>query len=174
MPEYLFTDMKFYGKSAQAEAFVKPENVQAKLNEAFFSELEKGALNQEAIDAVNSFTSMKMKEDGFFKKILPPIPISDDALDQSIPLDEIGSITKADMQEAAISIPFSTLPLNTYIKGPAFKVQLHAPLTTPLALDEQVISADDGVAVITEAVVEPKRSFWDEFPKSKRRSLCTV
>jgi hypothetical protein len=48
--------------------------------ESIFGHLSGPALAA-AADAVNDFTRSKMKEDGFFKKILPPVAIGNDELD---------------------------------------------------------------------------------------------
>jgi hypothetical protein len=43
---------------------------------------------RDAIDAINDFTRIKMREDGFFRRILPPLQISNDELDRSVPTDK--------------------------------------------------------------------------------------
>jgi hypothetical protein len=42
---------------------------------------------QQAIDAVTDFTRARMREEGFFRRIMPPIPITDDELDRSVDTD---------------------------------------------------------------------------------------
>jgi hypothetical protein len=55
------------------------------LNETLFDVLAGDpAETQAAIDAVNNFTRLRMREDGFFRRIMPPVPITNDALDRSI------------------------------------------------------------------------------------------
>lgn len=61
---------------------------------------------QEAIDAVNAFTRVKMREDGFFRKILPPIQITNDHLDRAVlktisqwGRDEIDEQTRREVME---------------------------------------------------------------------------
>lgn len=39
---------------------------------------------KDAIDAVNEFTRRKMREDGFYRRLLPPLPITNDHLDRSV------------------------------------------------------------------------------------------
>jgi hypothetical protein len=54
-----------------------------KLNEAIFEHLGPNSeLGKSAINMVNDFTRTKMREDGFFRKILPPLDVMPDALDQ--------------------------------------------------------------------------------------------
>jgi hypothetical protein len=40
---------------------------------------------QAAADAINHFVRTRLREDVFYRRILPPLEISDDALDKSIP-----------------------------------------------------------------------------------------
>jgi hypothetical protein len=58
-------------------------------NEDLFAKLASMDPEQEksAVDAVNSFTRMKMREDGFYRRILPPIMISNDELDKAVQTD---------------------------------------------------------------------------------------
>lgn len=44
-------------------------------------------LERRAMDAVNAFTRMKMRDQGFYRKILPPVQISNDELDRAIDTD---------------------------------------------------------------------------------------
>jgi hypothetical protein len=41
----------------------------------------------QALDAINDFTRMRMREDGFYRRIMPPITISNDQLDRAIATD---------------------------------------------------------------------------------------
>lgn len=40
-----------------------------------------------AIDAVNDFTRVQMREDSFMRRIIPPLEISDDELDRAVDTD---------------------------------------------------------------------------------------
>lgn len=80
-------------------------------------------LEKEAIDAVNDFTRTKMREDGFYRRIMPPIPITNDELDRQVDTDKpVKIVDKEPDSPAAISIPFATLPTNLYIRGPRYRV----------------------------------------------------
>lgn len=72
-----------------------------------------GRLARRAIDALNDFTRVKMREDGFYRRILPPLPVS---------------------EEGAISIPFDRLSQNLYIRGPRYKVPRREPSNSVLAI----------------------------------------
>ena len=56
------------------------------LNEAIFEKLASRdpLLEKQAVDAVNDFTRTKMREDGFYRRIIPPLPISNDELDRQV------------------------------------------------------------------------------------------
>ena len=47
-----------------------------------FAALEDPARQSEAVAAVNDFTRIRMRGDGFFRRILPPLPITNDELDR--------------------------------------------------------------------------------------------
>jgi hypothetical protein len=94
-------------------------------SEAVFEKLASrdAGMIKEAEDSVNSFTRIKMREDGFYRRIMPPVPISNDELDRQSWTDKpVKVIDKEPDSPAAISIPFATLPSNLYIKGPRYQV----------------------------------------------------
>lgn len=95
------------------------------LNETIFEKLSSRdpILEKQAIDAVNDFTRVKMREDGFYRRIMPPIPIQNDQLDRQVDTDKpVKVVDKEPESPAAISIPFATLPTNLYIRGPRYRV----------------------------------------------------
>ena len=60
------------------------------LSQAIFEKLSSRdpGLEKQAVDAVNDFTRTKMREDGFYRRIMPPIPISNDDLDRQVDTDK--------------------------------------------------------------------------------------
>lgn len=54
------------------------------LNEALFEQLSNPEQNQAAVDAVNDFTRTRMREEGFYRRIMPPIGVSNDDLDRQV------------------------------------------------------------------------------------------
>jgi len=86
--------------------------------------------SRHTVGAINEFTRQRIREDGFYRRILPPLAISNDELDRSVPtdrpvrvvdLEEDARARREDQQNfAAISIPFATLPENLYIRGPRY------------------------------------------------------
>lgn len=93
-------------------------------------------LEKQAEDTVNDFTRYMMREDGIYRKIMPPVPISNDQLDrQSWTTKPVKIVDKEPRSPAAISIPFATLPMNLYIKGPRYSVMFDRIATTKFTCD---------------------------------------
>jgi hypothetical protein len=94
-------------------------------SEAIFEKLSSrdSMLEKQATDAVNEFTRTKMREDGFYRRIMPPTPIDNSELDRQAWTDKpVKIVDKEPDSPAAISIPFATLPTNLYIRGPRYVV----------------------------------------------------
>jgi len=93
------------------------------LNETLFEQLDTPGMQKQAIDAVNDFTRTKMREDGFYRRIMPPLTITNDELDRQVDTDKpVKIVDKEPDSPAAVSLPFSTLPINFYIRGPRYRV----------------------------------------------------
>lgn len=93
------------------------------LNETLFEQLDSPGMQKQAVDAVNDFTRTKMREDGFYRRIMPPLTITNDELDRQVDTDKpVKIVDKEPDSPAAISIPFATLPTNFYIRGPRYRV----------------------------------------------------
>jgi len=93
------------------------------LNETLFEQLDTPGMQKQAIDAVNDFTRTKMREDGFYRRIMPPLTITNDELDRQVDTDKpVKIVDKEPDSPAAVSIPFATLPTNFYIRGPRYRV----------------------------------------------------
>ena len=54
------------------------------LNETLFEQLSTPGMEKTAVDAINDFTRTKMREDGFLRRIMPPLQISNDELDRQV------------------------------------------------------------------------------------------
>ena len=106
------------------------------LNETLFEQLSTPGMEKTAIDAVNDFTRTKMREDGFYRRILPPLQISNDELDRQVDTDKpVKIVDKEPDSPAAISIPFATLPINLYIRGPRYRVMFDRIVTPRFTKD---------------------------------------
>jgi len=106
------------------------------LNAAVFEALNTPGQEKTAIDAINDFTRIRMREDGFYRKILPPLQIANDELDRQVDTDKpVKVVDKEPDSPAAISIPFATLPTNLYIRGPRYRVMFDRIVTPRFTKD---------------------------------------
>jgi hypothetical protein len=93
-------------------------------------------MEKQAIDAVNDFTRTKMREEGFLRKIMPPLPITNDELDRRVETDKpVKIIDKEVDNPPAASIPFATLPSNQYIRGNRYMVAFDRIVTPRFTKD---------------------------------------
>lgn len=112
-----------------------PSSVQV-LNEELFAQLETPGMEKNALDAVNEFTRVRVREDGFYRKIIPPVQVSNDDLDRQVDTDKpVIVVDKEPGSPAAISIPFATLPINVYIRGPRYRVMFDRIVTPRFVKD---------------------------------------
>lgn len=89
-----------------------------------------------AEDAVNAFIRVKMREDGFWRKILPPIPISNDDLDRQVDTDKPTIVLdKEPNSPAAASVPYATQPFARYIRAPRYRVMFDRIVTPKFMKD---------------------------------------
>lgn len=108
------------------------------LNETILQQLtdsDPGMVKQ-AQNAVTDFTRLKVREDGFFRRILPPVQVTNDDLDRQIDTDKpVIIVDKEPDSPAAQSIPFATLPANRYIRGPRYRVMFDRIVTPKFTKD---------------------------------------
>ena len=91
---------------------------------------------KQAADTVSEFTRVKMREDGFWRKILPPLTVSNDELDRQVDTDmPVRVVDKEPDSPAAASIPFGTLPFNEYILGTRYRVMFDRIVTPRFTKD---------------------------------------
>lgn len=108
------------------------------INQALFDRLlsDEQGLQKEGQDAVNDFIRMKMREDGFWRRIIPPVQITNDELDRQVDTDmPVKVVDKEPNSPAAITIPFATLPQGKYIRGPRFRVMFSRIVTSKFVKD---------------------------------------
>ena len=108
------------------------------VNAALFEKLASRdpVMEKDAIDVVNDFTRTRMREDSYFRRLMPPTPITNDELDRQVTTDKpIKVVDKEPDSPAAISVPFATLPMNLYIRGPRYLVMLERIVTPRFTKD---------------------------------------
>jgi hypothetical protein len=108
------------------------------MSEAAFEYLSSNdpVMEKQAIDGINDFTRTKMREDGFYRRLIPPLQITNDELDRQVDTDKpVKVVDKEPDSPAAISIPFATLPTNLYIRGPRYRVMFDRIVTQRFTKD---------------------------------------
>jgi len=91
---------------------------------------------KKAADTITEFTRVKMREDGFWRKILPPLTITNDDLDRQVDTDKpVRVVDKEPNSPAAISVNYGTLPINEYILGPRYRVMFDRIMTPRFTKD---------------------------------------
>lgn len=89
-----------------------------------------------AQDTVTEFTRVRMREDGFWRKILPPLDVSNDDLDRQVDTDlPVIVVDREPDSPAAASIPYGTLPFNEYIQGERYRVMFDRIVTPRFTKD---------------------------------------
>ena len=112
--------------------------VTKEVNKAFFDQITSGdaAMQKSAQDAVTEFTRVRMREDGFLRRILPPITVTNDDLDRRVESSLPYIVVDREPESpAAYSVPFATLPMNEYIVGDRYAVDFARILTPRFATD---------------------------------------
>lgn len=80
-------------------------------------------LQKEAQTGVNDYLRIRAKEDGFLRKIIPPVPVTPSDFDRQV--DTVKPVIVKDMEPnspAAVTIPFGTAPMNYYMIAPRYRV----------------------------------------------------
>lgn len=94
------------------------------INQTFFDYLGTPGMEKYAVDAANDFTRVKMREDGAYRKIIPAEQItSNEELDRLPHTDKPYKIVEKEPgQPPAVTLPFASLPIGFYIRGPRYVV----------------------------------------------------
>lgn len=93
-------------------------------NNAFLDSLETPGHEKRAVDAANLFTRTQVREDGFYRKILDPIYLTNDELDPLPDSDRMSKVVDMEPgQPAARTIPFATAPDQEFIRVPRYVVR---------------------------------------------------
>ena len=103
----------------------------ALINEAILEQLTTPGMQKQAIDAINDYTRTTMREDGFYRRIIPPLPVTNGDLHRQVDTPKPCIIVdKEPGSPAAVSIPFATQPIEVYIRGKRYRVTF-SRITTP-------------------------------------------
>jgi len=75
----------------------------------------------------------RVREDGFYRRIVPPVQISQDDMDREVITDEPVRVVSVE-NGPAMSVPFGTLPMNVYIHGKDItEIGKKKPISIPFA-----------------------------------------
>lgn len=108
------------------------------MNEAFINRVSSidPTMQKVAQDAINDYTRSRMREDGFWRRILPPIQITPDEFDRQVDTDKPVKVLDMEPESpAAISVPFGALPNNRWIRGKRYRVMFDRILTPRFTKD---------------------------------------
>jgi len=94
-------------------------------NEATLTGLvhDDAGIRKEAAGNVNEYLRLRAREDGFARKIQPPLPATPADLDRQV--DTVKPVIVKDMEPnspAAYSVPFGTVPMNHYMDAPRYRI----------------------------------------------------
>jgi hypothetical protein len=105
------------------------------INGAFYDKLTSG-MEKEAADVVTDYVRMKMREEGFSRKIIPPVQITDEDLDPAVDTDKPVKICEKEAESpAAYTVPYGTLPQNRYIRGRRFRIMFQRVMSPRFVKD---------------------------------------
>lgn len=111
----------------------------SQMNHAFLGAIEEGRIKT-ASDAVTDYTRTKLREEGFFGKIMPSIQVDDSQLTRQVsdPRPCI-VIDKQAESGPAMTIPFATTPRNMWIKAPRYIVSFSRIVTPQFQADKDML-----------------------------------
>ena len=108
------------------------------LNEELFSQLTSGNrdLEKNAAEAVEEFTRRKLREDGFWRKILPPVSVQNSDLQRPVDTDKNEIVIDMEpYSPGAVSMPYASLPLNRYIRQERYRILFDRVVTPRFTKD---------------------------------------
>lgn len=92
-------------------------------NAALFDMLSTPGMEKAALNEINEFTYLKLREGGVFRKVLPPISIPYEELDRQYFTDNPAKvIDKEPDNPPAVTLPFGASPSEWYIRGERYLV----------------------------------------------------
>lgn len=123
----------FGGRGNDKEVTVSLTDPRAEMAKVKLAEMVLDGHVKQAADTLTDYTRNQLREKGFLRKIIPPLPISNDQLDRHL-YDE-KPIYIAEMQPdspGAVSVPFGTLPRTFYLRYTRYPVHFQR-IATPRA-----------------------------------------
>lgn len=101
-------------------------------------------LTKRAQEAVTDYIRIRVREEGFARKIMNPIKITNDELDRQVDTDKPVKIIDMEPESpGAMSMPFGSLPQNKYIRGRRCRVMFDRVLTERYTKDVDELRSYD-------------------------------
>ena len=105
------------------------------LNQAFWEQLNSGMVKN-AADSVSDFTRVRIREDGVYRRVIPPLTIQNSDLTPQVHTDTPCKVCEKEPgSPAAVSVPFGTNPTGFYIQGNRYLVSFNR-IMTPLFIKD--------------------------------------
>jgi hypothetical protein len=93
------------------------------MNEAFIEALDTPGLTKKATDLADEYTRTKIREEGFYRKLIEHEPISNDRLVRRLDTDKPYYIVDKEPDcPASVTVGFRTLPNGVYLRGKRYPV----------------------------------------------------
>lgn len=97
---------------------------------------ESDSMRKQAVDALNDFTRTQMREDGFYRRVLPMLPVQNSDLDKQMDTPKPCKIFEKEPDSpAAAGFAFASLPNSFYIHGPRYRATFARILTERAQVD---------------------------------------
>jgi len=116
------------------------------VNETLVAGLTSGDnfLQKEAIDGLNDYLRVTMREDGFARRLCPPVNITAADLDRQVDTAKPTVVRdKEPNSPVAYSVPYGTTPMNHYIKGPRYRIMFDRILSRRFNADVNTLLTYD-------------------------------
>lgn len=98
------------------------------------------AMYKEAKEGSEDYVKMRLYEDGFQRNIQPMVKVDASDLDNQVDTDRPCMVLEKEPNaEAAYSVPFATLPIGAYIKGPKYRVMFDRIMTRRHRIDVDLL-----------------------------------
>jgi len=101
-------------------------------------------LRKEAQEGVEDYLRIRLYEDGFARRIQPPVKVEPSDLDRQVDTEKpVIILDKEPNAPAAYSVPFGTLPIGHYILGPRFRVMFDRVMSRRFRADVNTLLTYD-------------------------------
>lgn len=115
-------------------------------------------LRKQAQEGVEDYLRIRLYEDGFARRIQPPVKVEPADLDRQVDTDKpVIILDKEPNSPAAYSVPFGTLPIGHYVKGPRFRVMFDRIMSRRFRADvNTLLTYDMDIKQILEDIILKK------------------